>query len=212
MILLFADTLIEDQDLYRFLDDSSAQLGVPVTRVCDGRTPFEVYWDQSFLGNSRIAPCSYWLKQKPCKDWLKANLDPEETILYVGIDGSRRERLRMPGIQAGWKGWEVRFPLADHPTLDKELMLAWCRQLGVEPPRLYELGYSHNNCGGNCVRAGQQHWRHHARTLPDRFADYEKREQEFRDAYGDVAILKRTTKGVVAPLTLKTLREELEAA
>jgi hypothetical protein len=31
-------------------------LGVPVTVVADGRTPFEVFADQRFLGNSRLAP------------------------------------------------------------------------------------------------------------------------------------------------------------
>jgi len=49
LVLLFADTRVEDVDLYRFLDDSAAQIGVPVTVVADGRTPFQLFRDQRFL-------------------------------------------------------------------------------------------------------------------------------------------------------------------
>ncbi|WP_245716008.1 hypothetical protein [Micromonospora peucetia] len=49
--------MTEDPDLYRWLDDSSAQLGVLITRVADGRTPWQLFHDVRYLGNSRIAPC-----------------------------------------------------------------------------------------------------------------------------------------------------------
>lgn len=49
LVLLFADTRAEDDDLYRFLRDSAAQIGVPVTVVADGRTPFQLFRDQRFL-------------------------------------------------------------------------------------------------------------------------------------------------------------------
>jgi len=49
LVLLFADTKVEDDDLYRFLDDAAAQIGVPVTVVADGRTPFQVFADTRFL-------------------------------------------------------------------------------------------------------------------------------------------------------------------
>jgi hypothetical protein len=35
LVLLFADTLIEEPSLYEFLDAAAAQFGVPITRVCD---------------------------------------------------------------------------------------------------------------------------------------------------------------------------------
>jgi len=39
LVLLFADTKVEDDDLYRFLDDAAAQIGVPVTVVADWPHP-----------------------------------------------------------------------------------------------------------------------------------------------------------------------------
>lgn len=43
MVLLFADTLIEDEDTYRFLDAAAENIGLPITRIADGRTPWEVF-------------------------------------------------------------------------------------------------------------------------------------------------------------------------
>ncbi|MFL6125012.1 hypothetical protein [Actinophytocola sp.] len=62
LVLLFADTLIEDDDLYAFVEESAAQLAVPLVRVADGRTPWQVFEDKQLLGNSLLAPCSYALK------------------------------------------------------------------------------------------------------------------------------------------------------
>jgi len=56
--LLFADTLIEDEDLYRFLDDAAEDLGVEITRVADGRDPWQVFFERRFLGNTRVDLCS----------------------------------------------------------------------------------------------------------------------------------------------------------
>ncbi|TXK41466.1 hypothetical protein FR742_19515 [Nonomuraea sp. C10] len=210
LTLLFADTLVEDDDLYRFNQDATAQLGVELTVVADGRTPFEVFHDVRFLGNARIAPCSYWLKQKPCRDWLTAHADPRTTIVYVGIDSS--ERHRIPGIVRGWAPWQVRFPMAEPPLLTQEQMLQAARALGVRPPRLYEQGYRHNNCGGSCVRAGQRQWLHHLRTHPDRFLRAEHEENRLRAELGDVAILKRRRHGVTRPLPLAELRRRAQAA
>jgi hypothetical protein len=210
LVLLFADTGIEDRDLHRFLADAGEQLGVRPTVVADGRTPFEVFADARFLGNSRLAPCSVHLKQRPCRRWLAEHADPARTVLYVGIDPS--EIRRAPAIERGWAPWRVRFPLCDPPHLSKQDMLAWARTLGVRPPRLYELGFSHNNCGGVCVRAGQRHWIHLLRTFPDRYADAEHAEEHLRAQLGDVAILRERRGGQSRPLTLAELRRRAGAA
>lgn len=49
LVLLVADTGVEDPDLWRFVRDSTVHIGVPPTVVADGRTPFQVYRDQRFL-------------------------------------------------------------------------------------------------------------------------------------------------------------------
>lgn len=93
------------------------------------------------LGNARLAPCSAILKQRPARAWLNEHADPADTILYVGIDWS--ETRRIPAIERGWAPWTVRFPVCDPPRLSKQDMLDVARDAGLEPPRLYELGFSH---------------------------------------------------------------------
>lgn len=206
LVLLFADTLVEDEDLYRFNADVERNLAIPITRVADGRTPHEVFRDERFLGNSHIAPCSHLLKQKPCREWLQANADPDDTVLYVGIDWT--EMGRLPAIVAGWKPWRVEAPLCEPPYYDKDHWIQQARCLGIEEPRLYKLGFAHNNCGGACVRGGQAAWRHLLDVFPDRYAAEEQAEQGLREHLGaDVAILRDRAGGETRPLTLREFRE-----
>jgi len=156
VILLFTDTLIEDEDLYRFIDETVEEMGVEYVRLADGRTPFEVYKDVKFLGNSRIAPCSHKLKQEVADKWVRDNFKPEECILYLGIDWTEEHRTKAP--RKNWHPYKVEFPMCEEPYLTKEEMLQELERLGIERPRLYKIGFAHNNCGGFCCRAGQGHF------------------------------------------------------
>lgn len=209
--LLFADTLAEDPDLYRFLADAAADIGVPVTRVCDGRTPEQVDVDRRWLSNSRVAQCSLELKIKPCRRWLEENCDPADTVLYVGIDWTETERI--PGIVQGWAPWVVETPLTSPPYVNKYQIDDELRRRGIEPPLLNRLGYPHNNCGGACVRGGQAQWVKLYRTHPDRFAAKESHEQRMREMLGaEVAILRSRIGGESRPLPLSVLRRQIETA
>ncbi|MCX4564321.1 hypothetical protein OHA02_50340 [Streptomyces phaeochromogenes] len=165
LTLLIADTGIEDDDLWRFADDTSRLLGVPLTKVADGRTPWEVFRDVRFLGNDRLAPCTRLLKQVPCREWMEQHADPADTLVYVGIENTKRDRARIPAIARNWKPWGTRFPLCGkrEPDRTKEELLDEARALGIAPPRMYELGFAHNNCGARaCARAsasGSTCWR-----------------------------------------------------
>lgn len=144
VILLFADTNFEDKDLYRFIKETVNFLGCEFVRVADGRTPFQVYRDVNFLGNSRVAHCTKILKIKQCKDWLKANYRPDECILYLGIDW--REEHRCKAIEHNWQPYKVEFPMCKEPFLTKEQMEEELCNIGIEIPKMYKLGFSHNNC------------------------------------------------------------------
>ncbi|MEW1754140.1 phosphoadenosine phosphosulfate reductase domain-containing protein [Streptomyces angustmyceticus] len=211
--LLFADTNAEDEDLYTFNDLASAHLGVPITRVADARErdPWQVFEDARWLGNTRIAQCSHALKQEPCRVWLKENTDPADAIVYVGLDWT--EPHRIPAIVEGWKPWPVEMPLTEPPYRDKEQLLAEAQAAGLPRPRLYRLGFAHNNCGGSCVKGGQAQWARLLEVFPERYARAEAAEQKMRRLLGkDVSILRDRTGGDTKPLTLTVLREGIEAS
>lgn len=210
VVLLFADTLAEDDDLHRFLAEAAADIGVPVTRVCDGRTPQQVDVDRKWLSNARVAQCSLELKVKPCRAWLDEYCDPASTVLYVGIDWSETERA--PAITKLWAPWHVETPLTAPPYVDKREIDAELRRRGIEPPRLNRLGFPHNNCGGACPRGGQAQWARLLKIFPGRYATAEAHEQHMRQLLGkDVAMLRDRTGGTTKPLPLTVLRRRVEA-
>lgn len=216
LTLLFADTLIEDEDLYRFLDDAARDIGVPVTRIADGRTPWQVFRDVRFIGNTRVDPCSQILKREVCDRWLKDNCDPASTIVYVGIDWTEAHRFD-DGQGRGAKnrmaslGWRAEAPLCHAPHRMKDALLQDLRVAGIEPPRLYAMGFPHNNCGGFCVKAGQAHFANLLKHIPDRFAEHAAEEALTMSAIGtDKTILRDRRGGTTKPMTLREFRLRVE--
>lgn len=229
LTLLFSDVSMEDEDNYRFLIDAAADIyGVTMPKwwhhpwnsrrrtvngralallpglvvVKDGRDIWQVFKDDAFLGNTRLANCSKFLKQRPARAWLDANRDPATTTVYVGIDWSEQHRLA--AVVRNYLPYRAEAPLCEAPYLDKDAILGDLRARGVKPPRLYDLGFAHANCGGGCVRAGQGQFAHLLKVMPDRYLWWEENEQDLRDHLDkDVSILRdRTRVGRMAALGL----------
>jgi hypothetical protein len=209
VILLFTDTLEEDWDLYRFLDESAAKLDVPLVKLCDGRNIWRVFRDEKFLGNSRLDPCSRILKRELAQKWLDDNFTPETAIKVVGFDWTELHRLER--TQKASAPWIVEAPLAEKPLLSKCDMLKECKADGIEPPRLYLLGAGHNNCSGGCVKAGQAHFAWLLKTLPKVYEKWEANEEAMRQFLGkDVSILTDRRGKERKPMTLKAFRARVE--
>lgn len=209
LYLMFADTNMEDEDLYRFLDEASKNVGGRLIRVADGRTPWEVFHDTRYIGNTRIDPCSRILKRELLRYWLEEMFSPKDTVVYLGIDWTEIHRYERAAPY--WSPWKIEAPLCEPPLLVKDEMLDLLREEGIEIPRLYKLGFSHNNCGGFCIKAGQAHFANLLQQLPERYAYHECKEEEMRQFLGkDVAILRETENGMVFPLTLRELRSRIE--
>lgn len=211
LALLFADTLVEDADTYRFLHDAAEQIGAPLVKVADGRTPFEVFHDDHFLGNARLANCSKYLKQKPCREWITEHCDPEITTLYVGIDWT--ETHRIPAIEKGWAPYAVEAPMTEPPYIAKQQMIADARKVGLKPPAAYDKGFPHANCmAQGCVRGGQAYWEHLLTIDRETYLATEAEEEKIRatDWGADATILKSRVGGVATPMTLRAFREQRE--
>ena len=69
LYLVFADTGIEDEDNYRFLNEAARNVGGTLIWLKDGRTPWDIFFEKRFV-NHRQSHCSIELKVKPCKDWI----------------------------------------------------------------------------------------------------------------------------------------------
>lgn len=264
--VLFADTLIEDADTYRFLIESAANiLGHPLSEVsdlcaaalilpppveaqkeqrhdalraiamqtmarlpgmkwmADGRTIWEVFKDQRFLGNSRVAHCTEKLKRGVLQKWIQGAYDPASTVLYVGIDWTEIHRYdRAPGTnserdkggmkqQYAEQGWRYEAPLCEEPYLDKAQLHEWAEREGLRQQRLYKQGAAHANCGGGCVKMGIGGFVRLLQSNPCGFAEWERNEQDVREFLdSDVSILKDRRNKQLKPLTLTQLRKRYE--
>ncbi len=207
--LVFADTLIEDPSLYRFLEQSRERLGVRGTYLADGRDPWQIFYDRRFLGNSRIDPCSQVLKRDLLNKY-RDRFSPQRVVVYIGIDWTEEHRFHRHAERA--KPYVVRAPLCEPPLYDsKEAMFAELRADGLEMPKLYTLGFAHNNCGGFCIKAGIGQFKLLLEKRPELYAYHEQQEQNFRAFIGkNVSILKDRRGGTTKPLTLTTLRKRVE--
>ena len=201
--LWFADTSWEDEDLYRFLIDLEAYWGVTIVRYTDGRTPLEVAEKQNIIPNQKIAPCSQVLKTRPFKAYIKDL--PKPLTVHLGLDFTEMHRATRPKLEyEKLSGVTVDLPLLWEPVA-KPPHRYTVEEWGIETPRLYKLGFPHNNCGGRCVRQGIKEWLRLKHTFPDRFtevADWEQEQRAKGGARADYAIARDQSRGRATALPL----------
>lgn len=209
LYLLFADTQMEDEDLYRFIDEAAADVGAPLLKITEGRTPWQVFFDVRFLGNTRADPCSRILKRAFIRSWMEEQFSPDDTTVYLGIDWSEEHRYHQAVPR--WTPWRVEAPLCEAPYLDKNKIRAMLADAGIALPRLYTLGHQHNNCGGFCIKQGQAGFANLLRTMPERYAYHEEMEQQLMVHLGAKrTVLRDRRGGSTKPMSLREFRERLQ--
>lgn len=170
ILLYFTDTKWEDEDLYRFINEASDKLELPMLTHSLGIDPVQLMIQQKIIFNSRMGNCSSVLKMKVSSDYIKKNKVPptehwrnkqylkdenfkQDAILYFGI--SFDEFHRTKAIAHNWQPFKVEFPLTKM-YFDYDDILAL---YSIDKPRMYLKGFTHNNCKGRCVKAGKKHFR-----------------------------------------------------
>lgn len=222
MVLLFADTLIEDDELYEFNAWTSEYFGIPITRVSREITPWELFRSEGLIANSKSPICSIRLKREPLDEWFRLNMTPigslfgEPDIRYVGLDWTEGHRLE--ALRESKPQWQWEAPMFEwQPLWDKCRMLDELKNLYGKLPRAYVEGFPHNNCGRRCVRAGITHFIHLFKTDPRQFLDWEEEEQKTLDEFrsrgigNDFSVLKDRRNKDIKPMTFAQLRERILA-
>lgn len=198
IVLYFTDTKWEDDDLYRFINEASDKLQLPMLTQSMGINPIQLMYKQKVLFNSRIGQCSTILKMKTAADYLKKNKRPaihewrneqylkapfepsqegfaENTTLYFGIGWD--EAHREGPIRKNWQPFNIDMPLIEE-VIDNEEVL---KLYDIRRPSLYDKGFVHNNCKGRCVKAGQGHFKNLYEKDPELFAEYKAQEHHLKN-------------------------------
>lgn len=207
-IILFADTLIESPDLYEFNQKVVDKLGCEYIVIADGRTPWEIFRDVKFMGNSRVDPCSRILKRDLIKKWLKDNFTPEECNIFVGIDCYEEHRLVK--VIENNKPYVYRSILIESNIfLDNDDKIWFCQQNDLPIPILYKIGLPHNNCGGFCVKAGLGQFKKLYEELPEVYIHHENMMEEVMKENPKLrSFLRKQVNKQQLYLTLKQYREQ----
>lgn len=191
IVLYFTDTLWEDEDLYRFINEASDKLKLPLLTHSLGINPIQLMFRQKVVFNSRIGNCSKILKTKVAADFLKKGIKPPiekwrnkqylkqedfitDATLYFGIGFD--EIHRQDAIVRNWQPFKVEMPLIDNIIDNDEIL----RKYNIRQPRLYDLGFTHNNCKGRCVKAGQGHFRNLKEKMPHVFKELMEQEHHMK--------------------------------
>lgn len=193
LVLYFNDTKWEDADLYRYLGDISKYLGAKIFEDSDGRSPEDLAYKNHALPNNRMPFCSRILKAER----LQRYATPRDTI-YFGIGMHEIHRAGRIRLVYSSLGINTEFPLL-REGMDFSSASALMAETGIERPRLYGLGFEHNNCSGGCVRQGVKQWRHLLRVQPEVYEKRARLEREFSMRFGPAIFLK--------DISLERLRE-----
>jgi hypothetical protein len=184
IVLYFTDTKWEDEDLYRFIDEVSDKLQLPLLKHSSGIDPVELMIKRHALFSNRFGECSKVLKMAVARKFIKRGKKPKfETwynkqylksddflnnpVLYFGIAFGELHRLQP--IKTNWQPFQVEFPLAKEFYDYDDLLKLY----NIEKPSLYLKGFAHNNCKARCVKAGVGHYKTLYNTDRDTFDQIE---------------------------------------
>ncbi|WBK39939.1 phosphoadenosine phosphosulfate reductase [PinkBerry-associated phage LS06-2018-MD08] len=229
VVALFTDTNFEDESLYKFINQTVKHLGIDIIYLKAPYDPLELMVKENVLYNNRMANCTHYLKMRLAKAFINNRdyillrerfniesliakgkkyypFDKTNWTFVLGIDWTEAHRIEAP--KRNWKPNEVIAPLIDDLTYDRSIALKYMRDNNIYIPMLYSLGFSHNNCGARCVKAGQGHWINVLKTLPNRFKEMKDFENMMREKIGDYSYLKITRKTIKSSYTLEQLEKD----
>lgn len=142
------ETGAEDADNQRFRRDCESVWGITVTalRNPDFADTWAVWEKRRYMSGIAGAPCTSELKISPRLAFQRAG-----DIHVFGYTADQRDVERFAHFQANYPEVTAVAPLIER-GITKAGCLALMQNLGIEPPRIYSLGFPNANCIP-CVKA-----------------------------------------------------------
>lgn len=154
----------EHIDSLRFLRECEEWMGHEVTILQHPKyeTPDDVIEGERYINGIDGAKCTQQLKIAARLRFQRVQTD----IQVFGFDAGEIDRAA--DYRQAWPDVRLYTPLIRR-DLRKPDCLAIMREVGIELPAMYRMGYRNNNCIG-CVKGGKGYWNKIRRDFPAAFA------------------------------------------
>lgn len=171
---IYIDIENQHPDSMRFIKDCERFFVKPVTVLKSQYGNVQnVIRTFRYVNGPYGAKCTDVLKKRVRKEWEYDHRDYDLTYVW-GFDcteTNRADRLRETMFE-----YSHEFPLIDR-GLTKQEAHGIAMELGLQRPKMYDLGYRNNNCIG-CVKGGMGYWNKIRVDFPEVFRQMANLERE----------------------------------
>jgi hypothetical protein len=175
---IYIDIADQHPDSIRFIKDCEKAIGkeIQIIRSKEYRCVEDCIRTFGGFKDARngFAPCTNWLKKRVRKEWEELHKDCELTYVW-GFDYSEQKRADRT-IEYNPQA-KHQFPLIDKNLSKEDVHGLFDRTFEFKRPKMYEMGYSNNNCVG-CVKGGMGYWNKIRIDFPEVFESRAKLERE----------------------------------
>jgi 3'-phosphoadenosine 5'-phosphosulfate sulfotransferase (PAPS reductase)/FAD synthetase len=179
--VIFIDTNNEDSDTYRFMKNCEVMYGLPIETITSNRhkSVQDVWYKYNSLNVANGAVCSSEMKRRVREDWQKEN-----KWLHQVFGFEMEESKRAKSMVLNHSKTNPIFPLMMY-GLSKKDCINIIEEIGINPPRMYQLGFHNNNCfTTGCVQGGIGYWQKMRDEFPDKFNKMAEVEHDLTERKG----------------------------
>lgn len=160
-VIVYCDPGGEHESNKRFLRDCEQWIGQPIIVLKNQKyvDHFDVFRQKRYIAGVKGAACTKRLKID-----LKRKFSEPDDIHLLGytIEEVKRAK-RFDDRHSELTEW-----LLINENITKADCLGLLSKAGIELPKMYELGYNHNNCIG-CCKGGMGYWNKIRIDFPENF-------------------------------------------
>ncbi len=162
LVVAYCDTGSEHPDNARFLADTEKQFRLKVNVLKSERYSdhFDVCEKTKYINGVGGARCTVELKKV-----LRFRFEQTDDVQVFGYTAD--EKHRADRLVEAYPEINAKFPLIE-ARWSKQDCINLINRLGIEIPKMYQLGYGNNNCIG-CVKGGAGYWNKIRRDFPEKF-------------------------------------------
>ena len=176
---IYIDVADQHEDSRRFIRDceSSLDISIEILRSDKYKNVADVCRQHRMINSPWGAACTGMLKKAVRKQWESEQYANGVTDLTYIWGYDVEEKHRAERIKESFPEFNHEFPLIDRGLTKEQVHGLFDKMFGFPRPKMYEMGYSNNNCIG-CVKGGMGYWNKIRNDFPEVFQARAELERE----------------------------------